>query len=45
MIDDIPRSTQKLLDELEKIEASRKEEERKRVNDRDPKQNAMKVLE
>ena len=45
MIDDIPRSTRKLLDELEKIEASRKEEERKRANDRDPKRKAAKALE
>ena len=45
MIDDIPRSTRKLLDELEKIEASRKEEEHKRANDRDPKRKAAKALE
>jgi hypothetical protein len=45
MIDDIPRSTRKLLEELEKIEASRKEEERKRENDRDPKRKAAKALE
>ena len=45
MINDIPRSTQKLLDELKQVEALRKEEECKHVNDLDPKQKAVKALE